>query len=127
MIIPSKAPVCLLSSLGFDLNFVHNSSNNQKPNVWLFWKNEIKALNVIAYSEQSISVIFYGHDESMLFSIIHAQTSLVKLIMGDFNVILLSSKKIGENPPNRTSCEEFANFVNSLDLMQPTREGIRYS
>ncbi|KAL4199077.1 hypothetical protein AMTRI_Chr03g49410 [Amborella trichopoda] len=92
MIIPSKALIRLLSSLGFDLNFVHNSTNNQKH-----------------------QLIFYGHDESMLFSIIHAQTSLLKcmilweglkhlsysydipwVIMGDFNAILLSSEKFGE-------------------------------
>ncbi|KAL4192906.1 hypothetical protein AMTRI_Chr06g174320 [Amborella trichopoda] len=77
MITPSKAPIRLLSSLGFDLNFVHNFRNNQKPNLWLFWKNTIKAPNVIACSEQCISVIFYGQDDSVFFSIIQAQTSLV--------------------------------------------------
>ncbi|KAL4189327.1 hypothetical protein AMTRI_Chr08g206460 [Amborella trichopoda] len=143
MIIPSMASARLLSSLGFDLNFAHNSRNNQKPNLWLFWKNTIKALNVC--SEQSISMIFYGHDELVLFSIIHVQTSLVKcrilwedlknlscsydipwVILGDCNAIILSFEKVRGNPPIRTSCEEFADFVNSLDLIQATREGIRY-
>ncbi|KAL4181106.1 hypothetical protein AMTRI_Chr12g269540 [Amborella trichopoda] len=132
MIIPSKPPIRLLSSMGFDLNFVHNSRNNQKPNLWPFWKNTIKAPNVKANSEQSISVIFDAHGESVLFSIIHAQTSLVKcrilwedlknlscsddipwVIMGDFNAILLYFEKVRGNPLNRTSCDEFANFVNS--------------
>ncbi|KAL4192902.1 hypothetical protein AMTRI_Chr06g174300 [Amborella trichopoda] len=133
MITPSKALIRLLSSLGFDLNFVHNFRNNQKPNLWLFWKNTIKAPNVIAY-------------DSVFFSIVHAQTSLVKrrilwedlqnlccyydipwVIMGDFNVVLLSFEKLEGNLRNRTSCEGFANFVNFLDLIQPNNEGMRFS
>ncbi|KAL4203646.1 hypothetical protein AMTRI_Chr01g129040 [Amborella trichopoda] len=116
MIIPSKAPVCLLSSLVFDLNFVHNSRNNQKSNLWLFWKNTIKAPNVIACQE-----------ESVFFSIIYTQTSLVKsrILWEDLknlscNYDILSSEKVGGNPTNRTSCTEFANFLNSLDLIQVT-------
>ncbi|KAL4199002.1 hypothetical protein AMTRI_Chr03g48950 [Amborella trichopoda] len=92
MITPSKAPVCLLSSLGFDLNFVHNSRNNQKPNLWLFWKNTIKAPIVIACSEQCISVIRLG--KRILWEDLKNLSynyDIPWVIMWDFNAVLLSS------------------------------------
>lgn len=38
------------------------------------------------------------------------------LLMGDFNAVLGAHERTISNPPNRTSCHEFADFMSAANL-----------
>ncbi|XP_026410486.1 uncharacterized protein LOC113305686 [Papaver somniferum] len=56
-----------------------------------------------------------------------SQTDWPWMMIGDFNVVLIYEEKIGGRKPLRISMQEFRNCLESCNLIQAARTGIKYS
>ncbi|XP_026453688.1 uncharacterized protein LOC113355121 [Papaver somniferum] len=126
---------------GMNQMVIHNAFNGSKANIWLFWHDSISTPNVISTTTQAITVKV----GEVLVTGIHAACltvdrrqlwdELVKiqdmnmpcLIIGDFNVVLSSDEKIGGRRPLRIGMKEFRECLNSCELIQAPKTGIKYS
>ncbi|XP_026419462.1 uncharacterized protein LOC113315391 [Papaver somniferum] len=120
---------------------IHNSNDSRKGNIWLFWNLSLSRPVVISSSNQAITVqvgdvmVTGIHAACLtvdgrelwedLFNII--QRDCPWMIIGDFNVVLSYEEKIGGRRPLRISMQEFRNCLESCNLIQATRTGIKYS
>ncbi|XP_026428838.1 uncharacterized protein LOC113324764 [Papaver somniferum] len=117
---------------------IHNSTSNNKGNIWLFWNKNISTPQVISVYSQMITVSI----EDVLVSGVHAHVKKVQrrflwsemeiiselnkpwIALGDFNAVISKDEKMGGKSPNRASMLEFATCLDNCDLIQAPKTGL---
>ncbi|XP_026396268.1 uncharacterized protein LOC113290895 [Papaver somniferum] len=126
---------------GMHHKIIHNSKDNNKGNIWLFWNCSIQAPIVIQSSSQCITVEVGG----VLVTGIHAnsytvnrrdlwkdlyETSLLEkpwLLIGDFNIVLNADEKKGGRSPLNSAMSDFNDSVDACGLIQAPKSGLEFS
>ncbi|XP_026416977.1 uncharacterized protein LOC113312440 [Papaver somniferum] len=89
---------------GIERMIIHNSTSNNKGNIWIFWNKNLTQPTVISMSSQMVTV---G--------------------VGDFNAILSPDEKMDGRSPNRNSMLEFSDCLNKCELLQAPKTGMQFS
>ncbi|XP_026396059.1 uncharacterized protein LOC113290691 [Papaver somniferum] len=85
---------------GMQKMVIHNSTSDNKGNIWLFWNASIKQSTIISMSNQMVTVS-----------------------VGD---VLVSDEKVGGRSPNRTSMLEFSECLDKCELLQAPKIGMQF-
>ncbi|XP_026451256.1 uncharacterized protein LOC113351500 [Papaver somniferum] len=130
-----------LNLVGMSKMIIHNSSDTAKGNIWLFWNSSLSKPVVISSSSQAITVKV----GDVMVTVIHAasitadkivlweemieisQMNYPWMIIRDFNVVLSYDEKVEGRRPLRVSMQDFRDCLESCNLIQSTRTGIKYS
>ncbi|XP_026410369.1 uncharacterized protein LOC113305563 [Papaver somniferum] len=120
---------------------IHNSKDNSKGNIWLFWNCSLSTPSIIKVTSQSITVEI----GEVLVTGVHASCSSINrrelwqdmcdisfmnkpwLILGDFNTLLYVDEKRGCRQPNISAMNEFQDCVDFCDLVQAPKSGLGFS
>lgn len=120
---------------------IHNSTDTAKRNIWLFRHSSLTKPVFISSSNQAITVkvgdvmvtgihaVFLTVDRRQLWEKLQdiSEMNLPWMIIGDFNVVLSCDEKAGGRRPLKISIQEFRDFLESCNLIQATRTGIKFS
>ncbi|XP_026436139.1 uncharacterized protein LOC113334001 [Papaver somniferum] len=120
---------------------IHNSSDTSKGNIWLFWNASFSRPVVVSSSSQAITVKV----GDVMVTGIHAACLTVDkrelweelidiiqmnyhwMIIGDFNVVFSYEETFGGRRPLRVSMQDIRDCLESCNLIQATRTGIKFS
>ncbi|XP_026452135.1 uncharacterized protein LOC113352537 [Papaver somniferum] len=129
------------SKRGMKKMVIHNSTSDNKGNIWLFWNASTTQPTVISMSSQMVTVSV----GDVLVSGVHAHVKLVQriflwsememisemnkpwIILGEFNAILTPYEKVGGRNPNKSSMLEFSECLDKCELLQAPKTGLQYS
>ncbi|XP_043717741.1 uncharacterized protein LOC122665656 [Telopea speciosissima] len=142
---PEKCPVGFFSSLGYCREFIRNERASGAPNLWFFWREGVTRPMVLVSTEQHISMSLEVHGIRCFILVVHAHCRRVQgqqlwcdlcsiagsglpwLVLGDFNVYLLSSEKRGPGRFSVGSVEDFAAFIESAALVPLHSTGRKFT
>ncbi|XP_026429281.1 uncharacterized protein LOC113325274 [Papaver somniferum] len=137
----SSSAIKSLNLPGMSKMIIHNSSHTTKGNIWLFWNSSLSKPVVVSSSSQAITVKV----GDVMVTGIHAacitvdrrdlweelmdisQMNYPWMIIGDFNVLLIYEEKVGGRRQLRVSMQDFRDCLESCNLIQATRNGIKFS
>ncbi|XP_026419631.1 uncharacterized protein LOC113315585 [Papaver somniferum] len=137
----SSAFIKKLKLSGMHYEVKHNSTDENKGNIWILWSASIKSPTIISCTRQEITVavgetlITGVHvasltvDRRELWKDMEVINSLNKpwLVIGDFNVVTCLYEKVGGLKPLRISMLEFNNYLNGCGLIQSPKTGLDFS
>ncbi|XP_026459716.1 uncharacterized protein LOC113360422 [Papaver somniferum] len=120
---------------------IHNSTENKKGNIWMFWNVNITTPTVVSNSAQAITVDVGGvlvtgvHaacltvDRRELWEELEFISSLGKpwMVIGYFNTIMCAEEKKRGRSPLTISMNEFNSCLHSCGLIQAPKYGIEFS
>ncbi|XP_026396009.1 uncharacterized protein LOC113290642 [Papaver somniferum] len=93
---------------------IHNSKDNSKGNIRLFWNCSLSTPSTIKVTSQSVTVEI----GKVLVTGVHAR---------DFNTLLYVDDKRGGRQPNISVIDEFQDCVDFCDLIQAPKSGLEFS
>ncbi|XP_026416712.1 uncharacterized protein LOC113312175 [Papaver somniferum] len=126
---------------GMYYEVIHNSTDENKGNIWILCSASIKPPTIISCTRQEITIavgdtlITGVHvasltvDRRELCNNMEEINSLNKpwLVIGDFNVVTCQDEKVGGLKPLRISMLEFNNCLNRCVLIQSPKTGLEFS